>query len=338
MTTNNPGDVIRHLADQIDADVYLYNGTVHRARDLEYMETVKAHIGHTKALMILVTNGGDPDSAYKLARYFQDKYETFSLLISGVCKSAGTLMAIGAHELIFTPFGELGPLDIQLTKVDRFDKMQSGLTIQDALTTLEDSATRSFYNMVTTYIQTNNGLISFATASKAASDFVTQLYAPILQRIDPEEVGARARSMRIAVDYGERLAARSSNLKQLKTLNVLAETYPSHSFVIDQQEASTLFNRVRSASEQEKALVVALGQVSRHPGTTAIFQPLSTRRVKIEEASKGSAPHETNGSRNSTANGGDYSEAISAPDAAAGQPSEGSGMGEEQASMGNGAA
>jgi hypothetical protein len=50
----------------IDADVFLYNGTVHRSRDLDCMEGIFQHRGRKKAILILVTHGGDPDAAYKI--------------------------------------------------------------------------------------------------------------------------------------------------------------------------------------------------------------------------------------------------------------------------------
>jgi ClpP class serine protease len=38
--------------------------------------------------------------------------------VSGYCKSAGTLIALGANELAFGEHGELGPLDVQIAKRD----------------------------------------------------------------------------------------------------------------------------------------------------------------------------------------------------------------------------
>jgi hypothetical protein len=273
-------------AEGIDADVYLFNGTVQRGRDLQCVEAAFTHRGRPRALLLPVTNGGDPDAAYKIARYLQDKYEGVTALISGMCKSAGTLMALGAGELAFTPFGELGPLDIQLTKVDKFDQLQSGLTIQDALDTLENRAFKSFYSIVQDYMEANSGLISFATASKASADFVAQLYAPVFSRIDPEEIGTRSRSMRIATEYGKRLDAKAQNLKP-NTLKLLAETYPSHSFAIDQREATGLFHRVRSATKAEQALVAALGKFARFEvprGSDFVFRALSTKQNPREAA------------------------------------------------------
>lgn len=293
-------DKAKEAAARIDADVFLFNGGLEPRRDLETIEAIYASISRPGALLLLVTNGGNPDIAYKITRYFHEKYEHLTVLVSGKCKSAGTLIAIGAHELVFTPYGELGPLDIQLSKVDRFDQLQSGLTIQEALNTLEARALDKFYQVVRDYMQANNGLLSFASATKAASDFVTQLYAPVFSRIDPEEVGARARSMKIAADYGQRLAIKSQNLKN-ETLRLLSETYSSHSFVIDYHEAETLFKRVRIANDAERDLVAALGVLARFEAPTAdfVFHALS------EKAEKGTSHDKPDAGGNPPENGGD---------------------------------
>jgi ClpP class serine protease len=138
----------KEAASKIDADVYFYNGGIETPRCLASIEAIHKHRGRPKARLFLVTLGGSPDAGYKITRYFQEKYEHFTVIISGKCKSAGTLIAVGAHELAFTPYGELGPLDIQMTKVDRFDQLQSGLTIQDSLNTLEERALNKFYEIV----------------------------------------------------------------------------------------------------------------------------------------------------------------------------------------------
>lgn len=315
---SNLDDIIKEASGHAEAlpqDVFFYNGSMQTGRDLDCIQIVQSNRQRDECLLLLTTDGGDPDAAYKISRCLQDRYKKFSALISGRCKSAGTLLAIGAHELVFTPYGELGPLDIQLTKVDRFDQLQSGLTISDSLNTLEERAVDRFYRMVRDYIQQNQGLLSFASATKAASDFVTQLYAPVFSRIDPEEIGARARSMRIATDYGRRLAARSQNIRP-NTLKQLSETYSSHSFVIDRQEAGTLFLRVRDASDAEIKVVTALGNYARFeqhlPGSSHIFRVLSKPKASSEtkkEASNG----QTDERGHPPPNGGDSAGSDGAP-------------------------
>lgn len=276
------GDDARRAAALIDADVYVYNGALRPRVDLSFITVVDANVHREQALLVLTTNGGDPDAAYRIARYMQDRYATWSVLVAGRCKSAGTLLALGATELVFSPYGELGPLDIQLSKVDRFDQLQSGLTIQDSLNTLEERAIERYHELVRGFMLANDGLLSFGSATSAACDMVAKMYAPVFARIDPEEVGARVRSMRIASDYGKRLNARSGNLKD-ETLRILAETYPSHSFVIDRQEAETLFHNVRRASASELDLVDKLGVAAGFdlsPGGEIRFDALSGRSVE----------------------------------------------------------
>jgi len=268
---------------------------IERPRDLSCVEAIFDHRTRKKAVLFLVTNGGDPDAAYKMSRYYQEHYDDLAVVVAGKCKSAGTLIAVGAREIAFTPYGELGPLDIQLSKVDRFDALQSGLTIEDALNTIEARALNKFYEIVRDYIQANKGLLSFASATKAASDFVTHLYAPVFARIDPEEVGARSRSMKIAADYGKRLDVRWQNMKK-DTLRLLSETYSSHSFVIDQREAEGLFNRVRKANADEVAVITALGRHARFE----VPDPDEFVFLALSERSKGKPARQTKGTPHGT--------------------------------------
>ena len=111
-----------------DADVFLYNGSITSSNVLSVMDEILKRKSRKKLLLLLVTYGGDPHAAYKICRYIQDHYEHFSLLVGGFCKSAGTFFAIAANEVVFAPFGELGPLDVQMAKPDHF-QFDSGLVI-----------------------------------------------------------------------------------------------------------------------------------------------------------------------------------------------------------------
>lgn len=279
----------------LDSDFYVYNGSLRRAPVLGIMEAIGQHQQRPKATLLLVTNGGDPDAAFKVCRYLQERYDSFTLLISGLCKSAGTLLALGAEELAFTPYGELGPLDIQMTKIDRFEQMQSGLVISDSLNTLEERAMAVYFRTAKDLIAENQGMISFASASQAAVEAMKAIYAPVLGKIDPEEIGVRSRAMRIAQDYGARLSDKWSNPKP-DTLRLLAETYSSHSFVIDREEAESLFYRVRAASEQEKKVVALLGRIGRSQQGETCFLTLhalpapSETEVTDEKSNDDAAP------------------------------------------------
>lgn len=116
------------VAEETDADVIHYNGLIDRPIDKELIDNCISRRKRTNALVILVTFGGDPNVAYRIARCLQNNYRRFSLYVSGCCKSAGTLIALGAHELVVSDHGELGPLDVQLSKKTKYG--QHSLALQ----------------------------------------------------------------------------------------------------------------------------------------------------------------------------------------------------------------
>jgi hypothetical protein len=295
-------------------DVFLYSGGLARGADLEFIELVHSRKGHASVTLILTTNGGNPDAAYKIGRYLQHRYETITVLVPGLCKSAGTLLATAASELAFTQYGELGPLDIQLAKTDKIAGLESGLSIHQAFDTLHQRTSLAFHTLVGEIVSGTGGVVSFQTASHSAAELVSSLYQPIFARIDPEEVGSRTRAMQIASHYGERLNLRFQNLKR-GMLEYLVQTYPSHGFVIDREEACELFESVREATEIEKTLVRNLGLAARFPGASLDIRCLTEEfRTLLEETdAKPLDAEQAGGQSNSaaepTVDGGDHSAA-----------------------------
>lgn len=264
-------------------DYFLYSGPIERRSDLEFIKLVSNTKASDKVTLILCTNGGDPDAAYKIGKYLQKRYDDVTVLVAGLCKSAGTLLAIAANELAFTPFAELGPLDIQLTRRDDIMGMDSGLNIIEALSTLEYQARNTFNSTIGDVIAASGGVVSFATAAHSASELVNSIYSPMFAQIDPEEVGSRSRAMRIGEDYGRRLNQKFMNLRDQDAMMTLSQSYPSHAFVIDMDEACHLFNRVREATDDEKYIADSLGQCCRFPEQRLHIRNISDVVAGIKE-------------------------------------------------------
>jgi len=245
-------------------DTFIYNGDIERGTDLDFIQLVAENKNSERCNLVLVTPGGDPDAAFKMARYMQTRYKHFQVTVPGYCKSAGTLLAIGAHQLVFAPYGELGPLDIQLSKVDKIAGLESGLNINEAFNALETRSRKAYQNIVGDILRSSAGVVSFHTASHSAAELVAALYSPIFSQIDPEEVGSRTRAMRIGEDYGTRLNVVSQNLKD-RALKLLSQSYSSHGFVIDFLEACSLFHNVRMATADEMKAIEDLGPAARLP-------------------------------------------------------------------------
>lgn len=250
-------------------DVFLYSGMLERQDDLAFMDLVDAEWSSDSLLLVLASFGGSPDAAYKIGRYLQSRYTNITVLVPGFCKSAGTLLAICANELVFSPYGELGPLDVQMARSDKLTGLESGLNISEAFMALEKRARDMFHDLVQEIIGSSNGIISFQTASKSANEMIASLYGPVFAGIDPEEVGSRARAMRIGEDYAGRLNLKFKNLRR-DALRTLSRTYSNHGFVIDVGEAQHLFERVRLVNDVEKKLIQYLGDSCRMPGELRI--------------------------------------------------------------------
>jgi len=304
-------DSIDVISSDENADIFVFSSEISYNSGESLIDTVTEHRTRENVILVLATYGGDPHAAYRIARFLQDHYKRFSLYVYGFCKSAGTLLALGAHNIVMGDRAEFGPLDVQLHKPDEFMHRVSGLDITKALASISTSAWNAFEEFFIQVRARSGGVITTKTASEIAAQVVTGLFSPITQNIDPLKLGEMQRSMDIAADYGVRLGASA----QLAT--ALASTYPTHGFVIDFAEARRLFNCVRAPKEPEIQLAIQLTKffcdtldedVIRHPsdeGVIAYLKPTPTKPTKTDE-------HQSTGNQ-----GNPPSNATTTPDAPA---------------------
>ncbi len=264
-------DQFRILADkiakQLDADLLLYNAPIERHLDQRVIELCNGMRRRTNVALFLITTGGDADAAYRIATCLQTKYKQFNLFVPGFCKSAGTLVALGAHQLIISDQGEHGPLDIQLQRKDELLGSESGLTSTAALKTLNEQAYLAFEYFLLKITQGAGTSISTKTVSDIAVKMTCGTFSHIYQQIDPVHVAEAERALQVAKAYGYRLVSRSQNLLSdpKDALEHLISHYPSHGFIIDLDEAKKIFKRVRDFTPDESMLMQYLGTLGRWP-------------------------------------------------------------------------
>lgn len=242
--------IVQAVANQHDADIYVYAGPFVTGDERRFSECTRECQSRPNVVLILTTFGGSADAAYQAVRSLRRRYESghFRLFVPSVCKSAGTLVAVGADEIIMSDTAELGPLDIQIGKQDEVGEFISGLTPTQALDTLRSHSFTAFENFFLEFRFRSGGQISTRMAAEVATNLTVGLFSPIYGQLDPMRVGENARSNLIAVAYGQRIA--TSNVKH-ETIERLVSEYPSHKFAIDRDEARLLFERVREPSESE---------------------------------------------------------------------------------------
>jgi Serine dehydrogenase proteinase len=244
-------DAAHTISQALDADVLLFCGSMYWPEERAISNRLRQFSGKAPNLFVMAgTLGGSAEVAFRVARRIRSAYQSFTLFVPTLCKSAGTLLAIGADQIVMAERGELGPLDVQLLHSDIADRT-SGLTPIQALHTLASEIGTSFEE-VFLHIRKKTRLGSEA-AAKVAGQIVTGVYARIYNKLDPVRIGENERAMAIAKEYGERLAA-GRHVLTPKALDRLVSSYPSHEFCIDLQEALKLFTRIRKANKKEMVL------------------------------------------------------------------------------------
>lgn len=67
---------------------------------------------------MLDSPGGDGETAVRLARSTQARCARFTVIVPDQAKSAATILALGAHEILMGPTSDLGPVDPQFQLAD----------------------------------------------------------------------------------------------------------------------------------------------------------------------------------------------------------------------------
>jgi hypothetical protein len=256
-----------------DRDHILISHGIDRLLHQKLSFLLKEHQRFQKCTVFLTTYGGDAHAAFRIARCLRHHYDEVRLAIPSYCKSAGTLIAIGANELAIGDMGELGPLDLQVTKPNDVMERGSGLDYMQGLQVALMHAHQAFG----LFMEVRRGGLRLPTrqAGELATNMAIGMVAPLYAQIDPNRIGEMQRAIQIAKEYGERLDEYSNNLRQ-GALETMVADYPSHSFVIDRKEAKKLFNRVHPMSSAENDLIGTLwGLFSEQTEVLHVCEPVS---------------------------------------------------------------
>jgi len=250
-TQNAPADdvfnKVKTWCDENNTDIFIYSGPIVSNLSASFVNEILQKTDCRKnCLLFLTSYGGEADWAYKMAAALKKRYEKYDVVVCGYCKSAATLITLGADTLYFSDKGELGPLDVQTRKKDDFFGRQSPLDIFQSEELISDWALNFFNKAFLRILNNGNGIISVDVASSIANKLSESLFAPIMAKINPLEVGEISRAMSVANGYGEII--KSANVKT-DTLQKLIISYSCHSFVIDIKQAQELFERVKELNE-----------------------------------------------------------------------------------------
>ena len=296
--------LLNEMFSEQDSDFLIYAGEINRLGHDKVVNVLRNGRQHKNLVMLLHTVGGDAHAAFKIARACQNIYGTvsdskwkapdaarFQVYVPMICKSAGTILAIGADAIYMLDEAELGPIDIQMRKPEEVGELTSTLTPVQAVQSLERQQSESF---ITTFGRLRSDeQMQFSTkmAAEVAQSLVSNIIGPISAQIDPMRLAETERMLKISNDYGLRLDVGNLNEGGLGTL---LTGYPSHGFVIDKREAERIFNRVSypptviSALSSEVSFLY-LGSADKEDPNVHFITPVQT------DPEEGEAPADDDG-------------------------------------------
>ncbi len=208
------------------------------------------NIDLTKQLAIfLYTPGGDALAAYGIANLVRQFAESYRVIIPYKALSAGTLIALGANEVIMTRGGLLGPID---------PSVQSALGPRVPI-----PGAPNLTATVPVNVEDVIGFHKLATEEWKLQDEASwaQAFKSLNDNVHPLALGAvhRAREQ-IAFLAGTLLSYHTKNSATVKRIvNLLTRERFSHGYLIGRREAKDILHlRIAAVSSQIEAKITEL--------------------------------------------------------------------------------
>ncbi|MBI3466143.1 MAG: hypothetical protein HY000_24275 [Planctomycetes bacterium] len=216
--------------------------------------TWKPRLPQRQPIVLLIDSlGGSARCAYQLARLVRRRCGGFSAFVPRQAKSAATLLALGADEIVLGKDAEVGPLDAQVWDPDREDVL-SALDEVQALEQLHAFALEALDRSMLFMLQRAGKKVE--TLLPAMLRFVTDMMAPLLEKIDAVHYTQTLRALKVAEEYALRLLQPQYAEEVARQIaRHLVVSYPEHEFVISAEEASTFGLKTRETSADQDRIV-----------------------------------------------------------------------------------
>jgi hypothetical protein len=219
-----------------------------------------------RVALLIDSRGGLARIAYEIAMLFRRHCGGFIAIVPRIAKSAATLLALGADEIILGEYGELGPLDVQVLDPEREERI-SGLDEVHSLERLNAFAMTALDKAMILFA--NRTGMKAKTLLPHVSRFVADLTGPLFGHIDVVHYTQMSRALKEGEEYARRLLRRQYGTDDANAIaRQLVENYPEHGFIIDQDEAKTLGMRLKEPTADQLRIMDDI--VEHLDGLTAI--------------------------------------------------------------------
>jgi len=202
--------------------------------------------------LFLFTRGGDVEAPWRIVTLMREFCTTFSVLVPYRAHSAGTLLALGADEIVMTSMGVLSPIDPSRT--------HPLLPRREGATEAEPISVQDMRHAMTFIKETARPSIEATYTPEAMAEIVIALF----DKIHPLAIGAIEQSYALAKLIGKRcLSTHMTNPEDDAKIDVivnkLCDDYKSHAYPICRKEAKDIGLKVTNASPAvDKAMMELL--------------------------------------------------------------------------------
>ena len=191
--------------------------------------------------LILNSNGGSIEFAFLMAKAIREKCDNLTVLVPLRAKSAATLLALAADEILFGRFGELGPLDPQVPDLAGGSGLRSPLEIMKGLEFLRNYYIETFDVMVLFLLQRAG--MDVAHTFEHVAGILSPIAGPLYQMVNYRELGEASRHLEVSQQYAKETMYRWSPLDRESAddvVDALVWRYPDHGYIIDLEEARSI--------------------------------------------------------------------------------------------------
>jgi len=187
--------------------------------------------------LAIISNGGDPTVAWRIVTMIRERVKTFSVIVPQAAFSAATLVAMGADEIVMHPFGNLGPVDPQITT--RRGQEQGAFGSEDLAAFL-------------TFAKRNVGITD--------QEQIAQVFLKFCDQVGTVPIGVAARSAQLSLSMGEKLLrlhmSHDGDLQKVRTIaERLSKEYFHHGYALGRREAKDIGLKVAPTNAELETLV-----------------------------------------------------------------------------------
>lgn len=169
--------------------------------------------------LLIISNGGDPIVSWRIISLLREKFSNVSVLIPYTAFSAATLLALGADEILMHPFGNLGPLDPQLSFPDGNGGVKT-ISYEDIMKYIE-------------FVK-DTGITD--------QELLQRSFEKLTAEIPPTTIGFAKRSSQLGLTMGQKLLA--THMSDENKTKVISETlntkFYHHGYPLGRKEAKEI--------------------------------------------------------------------------------------------------